>query len=429
MKIFKFTLHLFCLFVFACQSASQKSDNQADSLEPNAKKSDSIPVISKFENAKLTEKAKQLALSNNQFGFDFYKILAKSNPNSQNICFSPLSLHTALGMLLQGTSGQTQAEIKQKLYLTNFENSAQDYFNLLGHLYGQNNDKTQVNIANSIWVQKELKVENSYINSLKKHFETEPYLVDFQDIKTVEKVNNWVKKETRNTIKEIIEEFKKETRLALMNALYFKAAWNEQFMENLTKEEDFHLFDSKKVKVNMMQKDGHHLFYEDNQLKIIELDYENNDFSMCFLLPKAVNGIFQLEQNINQTQLDILLKKAKVEDLETVKIPRFEFSFFIPADSILQKMNLQSMYDFRNELNPIADNLAVSSVKQKTFIKINESGTEASAATVIELKEEAPNKVKPKDFIADRPFLFIIRDKKSGAILFLGRVMNPNKKE
>jgi serpin B len=242
-------------------------------------------------------------------------------------------------------------------------------------------------------------------------------------------INSWVEKKTNNKIKDLLKKgsVPKDTRLILTNAIYFKGIWKYQFKKKDTKKENFHLSEQKNARVYMMHMRKKTLKYmKGDGFAALALPYEGNDVSMVIFLPDRVDGLGVLEAKLTRENLKNWLAKMRRKKIAEVAIPRFKMTKDFVLGKMLQEMGMPTAFRF-----PGADfsgmtgrkDLFIGEVIHKAFVDVNEEGTEAAAATAVVMRTGAV--ARPTVFIADHPFAFIIRDNKSGAILFMGRVANP----
>nr|ANI24098.1 serin protease inhibitor protein [Polyangium spumosum] len=249
-------------------------------------------------------------------------------------------------------------------------------------------------------------------------------------------INGWAQKQTQDRIKDLIPHngVNETTRLALVNAVYFKANWESQFEVSKTRPSPFHLTSTDKKDVPTMNREGVYRFAEQGHVRVLEMPYEAKDTSMVLLLPDAVDGLPALEQSLTAAELDRYIE-VMTPELVTVSLPKFQVN---PPSSIRLRETLMTLgmrlafdirsADFTGIANPqkTRDRLYVSEVFHKAFVELGEKGTEAAAATAVVMARDSGLPPKPKVFRADHPFLFVLRDTKTGMILFMGRVADPS---
>jgi serpin B len=241
------------------------------------------------------------------------------------------------------------------------------------------------------------------------------------------KINDWVSRETKEKIKDILNpgDITRLTRLVLTNAIYFKGKWQTEFNKNLTNDEYFYLINGQKTKVKMMYQKNTFNYYENNDLQLLEIPYKGNKISMVIILPKV--GKFKTVENImDEKKLQEWLKNAMGTEVKAY-IPRFKFTQSFDLSKNLSDMGMEDAFSAAADFSGIngKKNLYISEVIHKAFVEVNEEGTEAAAATAVVL--DTKTLIEELVFKADHPFIFLIRDKETGSILFMGRVMDPNK--
>jgi len=375
----------------------------------------------------------------NKFSFDLYKKLKDKNKEKdenkeENLFYSPASISIALAMTYAGARGNTEKQMANVLNFTLPQDRLHPaYSKLIENL--KSNKDYELSIANALWLQKDYKCLQEFLNTMKKYYKGGFNEVDYTTNPEGAriKINDWVSRETKEKIKDILkpEDITKLTRLVLTNAIYFKGKWQTEFDKMATRDEDFYLINGQKTKVKMMYQKNTFNYYQNDDLQLLEIPYKGNKISMVIILPKV--GKFKTVENMmDEKKLQEWLKSAMKTKVKAY-IPRFKFT---------QRFNLsKNLYDMgmKDAFNPAADfsgidgrkDLYISKVIHKAFVEVNEEGTEATAATaVIMIKASIiEEKIEELVFKADHPFIFLIRDKETRSILFIGRVMDPNKVE
>ncbi|MCU0440731.1 MAG: serpin family protein, partial [Raineya sp.] len=349
-----------------------------------------------------------------------------------NIFFSPTSVYSILGVNLLASQEKTKAELEKLLYIQSDANTAKNFYNLFGHLYQINQDTAyRFNIANAIWVNKDISLKTEFVDLIKKNFEFQIKSGDFKNPKLVKIINEWVNKNTRGTIPSIINELSPDTKLAMLNAIYMKAPWAEAFNENQTQEKTFYLKGKDTTKAMFMHKYEAELSYTEDALwQVVELPYQNNRISMFIALPKVKNQIKNIQNQINIAKIEAWEKAMKFE-LTNLSMPKFTIrTDVIDLIEILKNMGLKVLFNDEANLSNMSENGYINKFIHKAFINIDEKETEASAVTLQKEypkdEEKNPKPIpKPKEFHANHPFVFWIKEKESGMILFMGRLDNP----
>jgi len=378
----------------------------------------------------------ELVDGNSRFAFDLYQQLASEDGN---LFLSPHSISLALSMTYAGASGETEAEMRQALHFTLEQLRLHAAMNALDQQLaerGQNApeaERFRLSIINSLWGQKNSKFEQPFLDTLAENYGAGMRLVDFIDSANREAsrqtVNKWVEDNTEGRIKDLVppDVLNDMTRLILVNAIYFKASWTRTFQEILTHDADFTLLDGSTASTSMMDTGSEWSFrYGDGDgYQAVELPYVGNSASMVVILPG--DGQFeQFEDDLDAERLNEIIDGMSGESVR-VSIPKFEFESEFRLSEALKSLGMEQAFEW-----PDADfsgmtgdkDLFIREVLHKAFVKVDEEGTEAAAATAV-IMEPGSAPIKTYEFTADRPFIFLIRDTETGAILFLGRVLDP----
>jgi serpin B len=390
-----------------------------------------------------------VAEGGNAFAVELYNKLAEKEGN---LFFSPASIHTALGMTYAGAKNQTASQMAATLH---FEKAGQNIHNEFAAMIKKLNTPRMVRsyemvgkrpkriekpayqlvIANALWGQKGYPWKKDFLNLTATSYGAGLQEVDFakQSEAARKIINAWVEKQTKDRIKDLIPQgvLNAMTRLVLTNAIYFKANWAEKFSKHSTKDKPFNVSAAQKVVVPMMFQKENFRYMETDAFQALEMSYKARELAMVVFLPRRVNGLGQFEKSMIPGKIDSWLERLKGEEVE-VTFPKFEFTSSFGLSKILVALGMKDAFaplkaDFSGMTS--AEKVFISDVIHKAFVAVDEEGTEAAAATAVMMAGAAAPmpKPKPKIFKADRPFVFIIRHNKTGAILFIGRVVNPKK--
>lgn len=377
----------------------------------------------------------------NAFGVDLYQ---KVKPDEANLFFSPFSISAALTMTREGARGETAAEMDRVLHLPTQRGAA--YKALLAGLkprqvrdYDEHGSSRKVpafslNVANNLWGQQGFSFLGPFTQTLVGDYGAPLQRIDFRKTAAARKaINDWVAKQTKTRIKDIVPEGKpaRSTRLALANAIHFKAKWKDAFQESSTRTKPFHTLDGRELEAKLMQSVKHLPYYEDKTVQVVEIPYLGNDASMVVILPRARTGLPAISKALTAQQLTTWRKASKRPKVD-VRLPRFKFTSSLDLVDVLPAMGMPLAFDSRKaDFSGMTteQRLYVGAVLHKAFVAVDEKGTEAAAATVVLMMAGSapPRPVTPKPFVADHPFLFVIRHNKTGCILFMGRVGDPTK--
>ena len=376
---------------------------------------------------------KTVVTGNIEFAFVLYAKL-KDEPVVKeaggNLFFSPYSISTALAMTYAGARGETEKQMSEVLHFSLPQNRLHQAFGILERQLKQNNKDSgyELSVANALWGQENEKFLQEFLDLTKKYYGAGLRQVDFatQTEEARKTINSWVERQTKDKIKELIKKgiLGRDTVLVLTNAIYFKGDWTSKFKEENTKPAPFHITQTKKVDVPMMWQEGKFDYAETEVLQILELLYKGDDLSMIILLPKNLDGLAELEKSLTLTNVDNWLSKLHKQEVG-VYLPKFKMTSEFELSEILAAMGMPAAFfggDFSG-MNGRKD-LFISNVLHKAFVEVNEEGTEAAAATAVVMGRGLAT-----TFHADHPFVFMIKDNRSGSILFIGKVSNPAKQD
>ena len=372
----------------------------------------------------LNDSQKELLVQSNNFGIQLFK----SVPADKNLMISPLSASIALSMLLNGTDGETATQMKDMLGYSGqtFETINSSYENLLDQLLSADS-KVNISVANAIFYRESFPVKSSYLSTLKDSYNAEVNGLDFARADAVSTINSWASRQTNGKIKQVINSISQNTVLILMNALYFKGNWSNQFDKDDTSDQNFYLSNENAIQTPFMHGDVDIVYAESNGLRAIELPYGRKNFSMVLLLPD--HSISELYDRLTAESWNELSTKLSAQNYwseATVILPKFTFSYQTFLSDQLKTLGMIDAFEpSLADLSGISDdgNLFVSFVKQNTFVEVNEKGTEAAAVTTIGVDlTSAPG---TESYVFDKPFIFMIRERTTNAFLFAGTVLNP----
>ena len=390
-----------------------------------------IIVIILFSNnswADDNEDLKVVSHGINKFGFDLYKNLKKEYKD-QNLFYSPTSISIAFVMAYAGARGDTEKQMADVLHFTlPQERLHSAYSKLIENLKSAKD--YELSIANALWLQKDYKLLKEFLDTIGKYYKGGFYEVDYikNHKDACEKINDWVSKETKGKIDNILkpEDITIDTRLVLTNAIYFKGKWLTKFDKQFTRDEDFYLINGQKTKVKMMYQKNWFNYYENNDLQLLEMPYKGNKVSMVIILPKT-GKLETVENNMNEKKLQEWLNSTTKREVKAY-IPKFKFTLRYNLSEVLSNMGMKDAFSRRANFSGINGNydLYIGKVIHQAFVEVNEEGTEAAAATAIIMNTKSLIIEESVIFKADHPFIFLIRDIETNTILFMGRVMNPD---
>ncbi len=375
----------------------------------------------------LTANEKRLVRSDNKFGFKLLKGIVKEQKD-KNIFISPLSVSMVLGMVYNGASRNTQKAMQKTLELTDLTiQELNEFYKSLIELLTGLDPKVQFQIANSIWYRQGFSFEKEFVNLSKTYFNAQVRELDFNDPKTLRIINGWVDENTNGKIKKIVDVIDPWTVMFLINAIYFKGTWASEFDKSLTNDDWFTLSDGCQESCKMMRRKGKFQYFENPYFQAIDLPYGDGDFSMSIFLPRPQNNLDSLISEFNQENWEQWINSfSKYEG--TLQLPKFTLEYELTLNDILKTLGMAIAFDpYQADFTRIykgPERLYISEVKHKTFVKVNEEGTEAAAVTSVEMRATSAG---PYGFLmrVDRPFVFVIRENCSKAILFMGKIVKP----
>ena len=375
----------------------------------------------------LTVLEKSIISSGNSFGFNLFTKINNSEQNN-NVFISPFSVSMAFGMALNGANGQTFDSLKKALgdagmALDDINSSYKNISAVLTSL----DTKVAFQIANSIWYRNGFAVQQKFLDDNKNYLDAEARELDFSQAGAVQTINGWVDTKTHGKIPTIIDVIPDYMVMYLINAIYFKGTWTYQFDSQNTKDTLFMCADGSTVSCKLMKQEATFAYYADATMQAIDLPYGDRLFSMTVILPAAGTSIDQFTSALTQDQWNAItahLDSSKV----VLSIPKFKLEYKKTLNDELIAMGMSIAFSDHADFTRISQKggLTISEVLHKTFVEVNEEGTEAAAVTAIGIRTtSAGGDPSPHFMQIDRPFIFAIREHQSGTILFIGKIVNP----
>ncbi len=367
------------------------------------------------------------AESINSFTFDIYKNLAESKGN---LFLSPYSISSALAMTYAGARGITEQEMARTLYLS--PDIHQNMAALINSLNSIPKDIANVNAANAIWPAKQEKLLPEFVQTVRTNYGAglTPLNYAVNPSSAAKTINDWVSRHTQGKIKNIISDgaLTKSTPMVITNAIYFKSDWAEQFEARNTHDMPFWVTQGKSATVMMMSRTGDTVKYTKRDgLEAAELPYKNGRFSMIILLPEKGRDIAETEKKLTAEEFGRIAASMEMKRVK-ISVPKFKTEQTFELNNVLKKMGMPSAFAASADFSAMngKHNMRISDVIHKTFVEVGEEGTEAAAATaVIMMKTSLEPQIPAIEFTADRPFIYVIRDNTSKAIIFIGRYSTP----
>ena len=375
-----------------------------------------------------------LAGGNSDFAFELYQTLKDTGGN---LFYSPYSISLALAMTFAGARGETERQMADAMHFSLLQDRLHPAFNSLDTelaargegAKGKDGDGFRLNIVNAIWGQKDYEFLSEYLDILAENYGAGLRILDFVAAPEPSRItiNDWVSDQTEGRIEDLIPQGAIDalTRLVLTNAIYFNAAWQYPFNEESTVDGTFNLLDGVKVTVSMMSQTESFGYAEGETYQAVELPYDGNELSMVILLPKA--GQFEdFEGSLNYETVEGIISDINRRQV-SLHMPKFDFESEFSLKNALANMGMPIAFSGDADFSAMTGNkdLSIDEVIHKAFVSVDEAGTEAAAATAVIMKLTAVP-AEPISVTVDHPFVFLIRDIETGAILFIGRILNPS---
>jgi serpin B len=374
------------------------------------------------------DEAKKAQRALADFAVNAYKNASQDQQHQdKNQIISPVSIALALAMLENGANGQSQQELRQQLIENVASEEVLAIYSALQKQLEKDTPNAKLQIANAIFHDQKTNLKQDYQQSTQQCLEAEVDQVDFQNQpeQARQKINQFVSQKTNNKIQELIKkgQVNEATRIVLANAIYLKAAWQQSFDKKQTKQQTFYRqgHDTDKQQVQMMNAEGQYRHSSNDQLQVVELKHDQADTSMFVILPKQRDGLKQVERDLSGDKLRQLIQNLSTKQVQ-LQLPRFAVRSNTDLKQVLQKMGVNTVFSDNADLSRMTDErLKISQAVHEAYIKVDEDGTEAAAATSIH-GATAVFQPQQEQFIADHPFLYTIVHNPTGAIVFIGRV-------
>lgn len=413
------SLSILSAFVFCFSCIPSEDDGPSGKVEAN------LRALSMDEN--------RLSEANTHFAANLFQQIASSG-DSENLFFSPYSVHQALAMAMNGNDGEVLEEFIQVLQLEGMSlNEANQAVKDLTSFLLDVDPKVKLGMANGIWYKEGYQVQVPFKNSSQEYFSAEIAPLDMNDPASVDVINHWIEKQTNDLIKDMLDFIPADAVMYLVNAIYFKGDWAYNFPKENTQKEKFTLRNGQEIMADMMNLGESAGFkaYDNSDYTYLEIPYSTGQYTMGILTNES-GDLSQLSPYFTMENLDEWRNNSRDVNL-MLKMPKFKIDYRIDnLSDDLKAMGLVKPFDFHPDnftqlfSNP-TDLLKISRVIHQALIEVDEKGTEAAAATIVEVVKltSLPPDDTPTVFTLDRPFIFFIQEKQSGAILFMGKLENP----
>ena len=369
----------------------------------------------------------KLIAANTRFSFKLFSEVLKQD-GTKNVFVSPSSVAIALSMIHNGAKGETQQAIVKALEMQGMSLSEINQANAsLKTILESSDPKVQLTIANSLWAKKGVDFEPEFIQRNQKFYAAEVKSLDFADPSTLGQINGWVKKNTQGKISEIVDRIHPDQVMFLINAIYFKGKWMNEFDKSQTTAQPFTLANGRQKQHPMMTQKDEYRYYETQRFQAISLPYGEGRTSLYVFLPKSNSSLSEFQKTLTAENWQTWMKTFSKRE-GSIQLPRFKVDYEIELKKSLSALGMgiafdPSKADFSN-LSSVSTR--IDEVKHKTFVEVNEEGTEAAAVTSIGIRAtSAQVTVAPFSMVVNRPFFCAIRDNKTGEILFMGSINDP----
>lgn len=378
----------------------------------------------------LSAAEREVLRASNDFGFRLLAgVVAEEDPDA-NLFLSPLSASMALGMTMNGASGETFEAMRETLGFTGLERAAiDDSYRDLIDLLRELDPRVEFSIGNSIWHRDDFRMEDEFLEDVREHFDAEVAGLDFSEDAAAETINDWVEAATEGRIPEIVEAPIDPLTVAfLINAIYFDGTWTTQFDPEATEREPFHAADGSTAPVEMMSLEDTLAYAGTEVYQVVDLPYGGEAFSMTVVLPREGVALDSLVTSLDPASWSDLLSDVEPTASVRLELPKFRLEYEKSLKDVLKALGMEVAFtpseaDFtRMHRDARRLELHISEVKQKTFVEVDEVGTEAAAVTSVDISTTSAGPATPVMRV-DRPFLFALRERHSGTILFIGTVV------
>ncbi|MFT3753144.1 MAG: serpin family protein [Paludibacter sp.] len=386
---------------------------------------DPIPVPEDAKPILLRAGLEKRVAQDNEFAFDLFKRTIEISGET-NVFVSPLSVSIALGMTWNGANGQTKTEMETALKINGLPaTDINDYYKVMQSTLPTIDPTTKLSLANSIWYRDGFEVKTDFLQTNSTYFDAEVREIDFAKAWAKDTINNWCARKTNNLITNVLDEIPGNAVMYLINAVYFKGIWRKQFETKNTIESNFTNEANQLIKVNMMYQKDTFSYAQDESAQYLDMPYGNKAFSMTVILPNEGKTTADVLNNLTVENWKNTLSGMTQQEVD-VYLPRFKTKNKFLLNNELKQMGMRLAFDGPADFSGIAnDDLLISRVIHDTYVEVTEKGTEAAAVTVVEIiKTSMP--LNPT-FRVNKPFIYIIREKSTGVILFIGKMGNVEK--
>lgn len=369
----------------------------------------------------------EIVAANTRFAFKLYREIAEHD-SGNNVFISPASIALALAMTYNGAAGETRRAMASVLELEglSLEDVNRANAELVDTLAGLD-PKVRLAIANSLWARQGVTFDSDFLRRNKTSYHAEIETLDFGNPRAPDTINAWVRKHTEGKIEKILDGIDEGAVLFLINAIYFKGNWSKQFDKRLTRKNDFTLPDGRRVQLSMMSQNGKYQYYEEKDFQAVSLPYGNGRLSMYIFLPAERSSLATFQRSLDSKRWTAWM--SRFEELQgSIALPRFKLEYSATLNEPLKALGMAPAFDAkRADFSAMCPDtqVKIDEVKHKTFVEVNEEGTEAAAVTSVGITLTAFIPERTFNMVVDRPFFCAIRDNQSGTVLFMGAILDP----
>lgn len=413
------------LFVFVIGLWFMSCQGSEESLPENTLQENLIPET--FVSMELSQEENEMKSIYTDFAFRYFQTSEQNTSYNNQTVVSPVSISLVLSMLANGAKDATEQEIIQTLGLESMTLSEMNDFNqrLVTELLAKDNTTT-VELANSIWLNKGFTILDNYSNMLEDYYDASIMNLNFAKSSALKEINKWCSKKTNGCIPQILENLDKSHKCVLLNTLYFKGYWQKPFNPKNTRKEMFFNEDASATETSFMNLTATFDFVETESFCLAELPYGNTAYSMVVILPIEDTNLNQCLMNLNgESWRKCMLKKQKKE--LNLKLPKFKVSYNENINEVLQTMGINKAFSKdANFFNMTKEGIMINEARQAISFSIDEQGTEAAASSAIVTGASSSGSIEKEaiNFYVNRPFLFVLKEKSTDMILFMGKVTN-----
>jgi serpin B len=366
-----------------------------------------------------------LVISQNRFGFKLFGALARQDLG-RSVFISPSSVALALAMTYTGTRGATQRAMAAALELGDL--SLDELNRASAELLASLNSlgpQLKLAIANALWARQGVDFRDDFVRAARDSYDASVTSLDFAREPVAALINQWVREHTAGKIETILDRVDPAAVLILVNAIYFKGSWSRQFDRRLTREGPFALPDGRVLRPPMMSQSGTYRYYEERAFQAVALPYGGGRASMYVFLPATRTGLDAFVGSLDAARWDAWMRGFRETDGH-VALPRFKLTYAASLNEPLKALGMADAFGARADFSGMCSGEArIDQVRHKTFVEVNEEGTEAAAATAVMMVRASFVPKRTFSMVVDRPFFCAIRDDQTGAILFMGSILEP----